>query len=325
MLLAYYNKIYSWLSGSVKKRRHTDWKVMAICILVAATIWLFNALNNNYTTKISYPIRFEFDGNTTMPVSDLPRRIDLNVTGYGWNLLRKTLWYRVDPLYIPLENPVYTRFLTPGQLYPVFNEQLRDIKLNYVVIDTLYLNFERRIQRKVAVKIDSQSINLADNYRIMGNIRLEPDSVTFVGASSRLNALPRVVLLTVPGNNISEDYQHTVSLDYPDMPLVSLIDKEVKIEFDVAQFLRSSRRVPVTFLNFPVPPRRVVRDTTAVVSYSYFESERDQLMVDSLKVVVDYRLLSRSDSTIPPVLVKKTTNLYDLTVQPSRFRIDSLP
>lgn len=296
---------------------------MGICIFLTTLLWLLNALNKDYTTKISYPIVIEYDPSRVVSTEELPKKVDINVSGYGWNLLRKTIGFRVDPLVVSLENPTYTKYLTAGQLYPAINEQLRDVRLNYIIMDTMYLSFEQRVQRKVPLKVDSQNISLAENYRIVGDIKVDPDSVEFEGAESRLNALPKFILLSVPGKNIQNHYENTITLDYPNVPFVRLIDNQVNISFNTALFVKRARKVPVRFVNFPANEPGLIEDSVVTVSYTYNEQLGPLTEADTFEVVADYKKINAQDSTITPVLTKVPTRLHDVSIQPSVLKLST--
>jgi hypothetical protein len=296
--------------------------VVVICIFLTTILWLLNALNKDYTTKISYPIHIDYNESQVIATEEPPENVEVNVSGYGWNLFRKTVGFRVDPLVIALENPAYTKFLTAGQLYPAINEQLRDVRLNYIIMDTMYLSFEERVKSKVPLRVDSQNISLAENYRIVSDIRLSPDSVEFEGAVSRLSALPKFILLSVPGKNIDSDYNHTITLDYPDVPFVKLNDKQVNISFKTALFTERAHVVPITFVNFPEKALELIEDTNVTVSYFYNDQLRPLTEADTFEVVLNYKKLNPQDSTIIPEITKKPAGIYDVSVQPSAIKLE---
>jgi hypothetical protein len=110
-----------------------------MCLMAATTFWFLNALNKDYSTRLSYPIEFDYDDSTYISISTLPKKVRLNVSGYGWNLLKKSLQVNANPLNYRVANPLQARYITGSNLLQPITEQLRDIRVNYVVEDTIFL------------------------------------------------------------------------------------------------------------------------------------------------------------------------------------------
>src|SRR5574337_1859102 len=121
-----------------------NWKAVVLCELAAIVFWTFNAFNKNYSANVRFPILFEFNGDRYTPADHLPKTINLNVTGIGWELFRKYLGFKVPQLIIPLERPSEIKKIVAGGLLPVVSAQIRNLKVNFVATDTLYLRIDKR-------------------------------------------------------------------------------------------------------------------------------------------------------------------------------------
>jgi hypothetical protein len=61
------SNIFTWIVDSVIIRKGSDIKVVVMCLLAATTFWFLNALNKDYSTRITYPVRFEYDDSVYVP------------------------------------------------------------------------------------------------------------------------------------------------------------------------------------------------------------------------------------------------------------------
>lgn len=272
--------------------------MVALCILGATTFWFFNALNKQYATRINYPIEFLYDEQDVVVVKELPSRVNIVVSGGGWNLLRKTILFKVSPIQILLENPTTQKYITKSSLSAIIADQLNEVRLNYVVTDTLFIDLERRIAKKVRVDIDSTSISLADAHRIITPITVEPDSVLFTGPTSFINGLADSIVLFIPATQINSDFKEVVPLEELESRIVEVEPEGVEVSFGVGEFSRLSRKVLIRPVNFPVTGTVELQDTVARVSYWVSKAEADKLPPGSFTVVADYAELNRADSTI---------------------------
>lgn len=287
----------------------------------ATTFWFFNALNKQYATRINYPIEFLYDEQDVIVVKELPSRVSIVVSGGGWSLLRKTILFKVNPIQILLENPASQKYITKSSLSAIISDQLNDVRLNYVVTDTLFVNIERQVSKKVGISIDSTSISLAEGHRIVTPIRVVPDSVTFTGPTSYIAGLADSILMFVPAQQIASDYQEIVPLEEHESRIVQVEPEGVQVSFGVREYTRQSRIVQVRPLNFPVTGSVQLRDSVAKISYWVNRADVEKLPPGSITVVADYAELNRSDSTIA-LKVGNYPNIIDrIRLEPTSVKV----
>ena len=96
----------------------TNWKAVALCFFAALIFWLFSSLNKDHTTNIRFPLHFEFDNDRYVPVA-IPHHVSLNVSGNGWDLLRKSLGVRLPVLNVALDKPTDVSKIPGNTLLPL--------------------------------------------------------------------------------------------------------------------------------------------------------------------------------------------------------------
>jgi hypothetical protein len=298
-----------------------NWKVVALCVLGATTFWFFNALNKDYSTRITYPIEFIYQDSGTVVTQELPKRVSMVVSGGGWNLLRKTFWFSATPIQIPLESPTYQKYITKADLSSVIDDQLAELRLNYVVTDTLFLNIERRLTKKVKVKVDSSAISLAQNNRITGPIILKPDSVEFTGPQSFIAGLADSITVYATDENIAGNYKGIVNLGNLTSSVVSVQPAEIQVSFPTGVFLRQTRQVGVRPLNFPQNNSARLRDTLVQLSFTVSQKNLESLPPGSFSVVADYAELNSADSTIALKLGSFPAVAENVVLQPEKIKV----
>lgn len=297
-----------------------NWKVVALCVLGATTFWFFNALNKDYATRINYPVEFVFDEEGVVVVEELPERVGIVVSGGGWNLLRKTLWFNINPIQVLLENPTTQKYITKASLTSIVADQLTELRLVYVVTDTLYVNIEERQSKKVALIIDSASISLEDNHRIVSPIRVEPDSAVFTGPASFISQLDSI-LLYVPYKQLNRSFDDEIDLSQLESGKVQVEPDAIRVQFDVARFIREERLVTIRSLNFPADSSVVLQDTTAVLHFTVQEDLLEAAMNANVELIADYRNRNRQDSVVTLTLGDYPPILKDVEVEPQEVEL----
>lgn len=298
-----FEKISDWLSNILLPMSNETIKVVVLCIVTATTFWFFNALNDNYTTRISYPIEFNYPDSAMVVVEELPDNVKINVSGGGWNLLRKTFWFTIDPVVIELEDPANEKFVLGSTLYPTISDQMTEIQLNFIETDTLWVAIDSLKQQKSVLKFDSAAVKLAPNFRITSSISLSTDTAIFKGPKRFVDSIPSEIILKTKKDAIDSDFKEDIMLSTFGSSLVRRNPVEVEVRFQVARFINQELMLPFKMINVPTDSFNYkMIDSLATLKFQIREELANQYNLDSFSIVVDYELMSPNDSTVIPIL-----------------------
>jgi len=303
---------------------NNNWKVVLISITGAATFWLFRALNKSHSALISYPIEFVFNVDSTVVMNPLPTTIKIDVSSGGWNLFRRTLIFSIDPIQVELDNPSEVNFLTQSFLSPIVEDQLKGLTINYIVTDTLFLSIERKITKRMILKVDSLSLPLEEDYQLMSNITIQPDHVVLTGPKSIINSFESDFYITLDENNIDEDFYGRIEVPIVFEDLIQSDPSEVNVSFEVEKFKNVKIGVPIILQNFPSNRVTTLLDSIVNVTYRVKESFKEDFSSEDFYVVLDYDFL-KTDSLGVPVLIKYPDTLRTVSMdsQKVRFRYEN--
>lgn len=214
-------------------------KVFAVCFLAASFFWLMTALNkDSYSLRLDYPIHFNYDEKEYIPVEPLPSTISVNVSGNGWNLLRKSwLSFAERPLEYRVVNPLKANFINTVSLTDKLADHFPDVQVNYVIADTLELDFERKDTRIIPIRVDSAGINMQKGYVISSLINLSPSLISVEGPASLLRAYPDTIVVRIPTRKVQNNYDETLPLNIPKVRNVEVSHSKVLVSFEVARVL----------------------------------------------------------------------------------------
>ena len=296
-----------------------NWKVVLFSIMGAATFWLFRALNKSHSALISYPIEFVFNIDSTVVMNPLPTTIKIDVSSGGWNLFRRTLIFSIDPIKVELDNPSEVNFLTQSFLSPIVEDQLKGLTINYIVTDTLFLSIERKITKRMRLKVDSLSLPLEEDHQLISNITIQPDHVVLIGPESIINSFETDFYITLDENNIDEDFDGRVEVPIVFEDLIQSDPSEVNVSFEVNKFKNVKIGVPIILQNFPSNRVTTLLDSIVNVNYRVKESFKEEFSSEDFYVVLDYDFL-KTDSLGVPVLIKYPDTLRTVSMDPQKVR-----
>lgn len=291
-------KIFLALAKYLEPLKRVHWKVILLCFTTAATFWFFNALNKTYTTRINYPIELVFNRDSLVALKEIPEEIPINVTGGGWQLLKKTISVNVEPVILEPANPVQTHFFTANNLLPIFSDQLTDLNINYIAVDTIEFKIDPYADKRLRIKMDSSSIHLKDDFFITSELSVEPDSINFHGPLSLINQLPEVFLVSLQDKNISNRYDEELSLDLFSRSQIKKDPEVIHISFDVEEFVDENITLDIEQVNFPYDSTVYIQTSSIEASFKIQKSFRNKMNKEHFLIIADLSNIHATDSTI---------------------------
>lgn len=285
----------------------------------ATTFWFFNAFNKSYDARITYPIEFVFEADSVLVMKPLPTDVQVDVSGGGWNLLRRTSWFFVEPITIALDNPTEIGYYTRASLTPIVTDQLAELRINYVVTDTMFIHIEEKKQKQVKLVLDSLGIPLEENHRITSQLTIAPDSITLIGPSSFIDTLRTAYPLGLPLRSISSTFDRNVRVGTPNDMLIRVQPEEVRVHFEVDRFDRFHLRVPVETRNFP-DSTITLNEPVVEVFYTLARSKKEDYKISDFAVMADWQMRNKKDSTIMAILVYYPEHALDVEIIPSTVK-----
>ena len=299
----------------------TNWKVITLCFIGAATFWFFSALGKEYSHRIKHPIRFVYDTDSLVAVRPLPEFVDVDVSGGGWDLFKESFWFGSDPVQFELENPAAIRFLTRPTILPILTEELSQYRVNFLFTDTLFININRKATKLVALTIDSTQIDLDDGYRIISPIKVTPDSAVLYGPTSFLDTLTQLFEVRLRRDEIDENYTDLVELPVPGGFGIYADPAEVNVSFEVERFNERQLETTIEMIDFPEDSTVFVSEPEITISYMVQESKEVEVSPSDFKVVVDYRMINPSDSTAPAILIVQPDQALEAVISPDTLKV----
>jgi len=279
-----------------------NWKAVVLCIFAATVFWFFNALNESYSTTISFPVVFDYDRERYIPIKPLPATVRLNVTGIGWNLFRRSVGVKVPPLVIPLDKPSDVRKIVGSTLPALFSNQLSDFQINFVMTDTLRLSIEPKATRKVMLRLDLPPSIFKDGYALASPISIVPDSVTLEGPQRLIASLSDPVFLIIPQKNLDENFKEVVQVRFPNDEYIRRDPPTVDISFTVDRMIKKDDSVKLKLVNAPKNAWPFIERKKVTCTIAIPETMLTYYNVDSVNAVIDLENFSKGQAKVLPSL-----------------------
>jgi hypothetical protein len=258
-----------------------------------------------------------------VPVHGLPEEFTLYVEAQGWQHLRQR--FRTKPTVTVdisrASNP--EMFVTNAHL-EYFNEQLSPrYRVKSIQPRTITLKFDDVATRTLAPVL-SHALEFKPPFELLGEIRLDPDSVVVSGPSSVLDTMTRMPTEVLSLKKV--DAHQRGRIGFPEAHGLIIEPLEVSYEFDVAQFTESTVEVPIRILgtNQAATITPSVAKITFRVPLEKLDALKDSAVVRLWDVVVrldagtadgtaQLELLRYPEFVRHPTLLRQTVNYLLVT------------
>lgn len=279
----------------------TNWKAVLLCMLAATVFWFFNALNKEHTATIAYPLEIQYDQDRFISVNNLPAQVSLNITGSGWDLLRKSLGFKIIPIQISLEKPAETFKIPPASILPLAVAQMGQTKINHVANDTLFLQIEPRKTRKLKLTLNPQQLRFELGFGVSSEIKITPDSVLVEGPKSLIEKLSDSLVLPFPLARISRNVKKEIDLNADVPKAITIIPASASVSFAVEELRDITKQVKVVVL--PATPYRFqVSEDSVSLRLRLPASQRKAVNQIGFVALIDLREVEPGVSKVAPAI-----------------------
>jgi hypothetical protein len=298
--------------------------VVVLCVAAATTFWVLNALNkDNYSTIVDYPVQWEYDQKNYIPVKPLPKSIQIQITGNGWDLLRKYFNISGTAYPILLQSPAEKKYLLSADLKRSLGEFITPTQLENVLGDTIHYQIDRIVTKTLRPVLDSSSYSFDKNIALKGKVNFIPDQLEITGPSSVLEAFEGNYPVILNASKINSDFSGKVPLTVEESlaQLVKLKQKEIQVSFSVLSYLEGNKRLKIKKVNFPSNVKLPNEELIPVLNYLIEESDLPQLKDLQFEAVLDYRKRNRTDSTLQIEVSPSPRFLKEVRISPPQIKL----
>ncbi len=195
-------------------------------------------MNRDHLADVSYPIVFKYDNQELIQDGDDEKTIAFHAYGLGWDLLKLKLNWFVDPIEIEIKSKKKYKYLLSADLRPYLEDKLPIVEIRYFLSDTLYTGLDKVKKEKFKIYLDRDLNFLDKDYKIEGNIHINPEYIMATGPESIIDTMSHKILITLSEKNISDSYKEEITIPKSLNKQVKYGTKKVEVSFNVTKYKR---------------------------------------------------------------------------------------
>jgi len=289
--------------------------VIAICLLISATLWLTLTLDEQRTVVLDVPTSV-VNLSSTRAMTDLPpKTVRVELKGQAFSLIKM----HVDPPAVPLDVSEEAVDVRGALTLP----EPQNVEVVSVTPREIRVPTEPRVERRLPVR-SRLTVDLPPSYEMLGPVRLRPDSVTISGAESIVESFS----MWSTESQALQDVRDSIRVQVPlSDTLDQLLEKSISAvtaEARTGRFTEDSLRVDVEVSGVPSDQNLVALEPSVVtVKYRVlFEHTFKAKTAPGFFATVSYEEI-RSDTSgfvEPEITVPSDLQIRDPKPSPQRLR-----
>jgi hypothetical protein len=293
-------------------------------VVLSFIFWFIRALNENYQSEITYPIKYtKFPANKIL-TGELTSQLRLRVEGSGMNILALKLHLNVKALKFNIESFSLQQsgnnsfYILTKQVREFVMEDLENIKILGISPDTLYFNFTSVVTKRIQVRpfIRNMENLLAKQYALNGAISTIPDSVIVTGPLTILDTLKFVVTVPVEVTDLTDSLVKSFNLQKINQ--LEFNKKKISIIIPVDKFTETTVNSDIETKNVPDTLDLKTFPTSVRIIYRVTLSNYDEVKPDLLKPYVDYQDIDKTIGSKLTVWLADTPEyIYGIKIVPA--------
>ncbi len=325
-------KNFSEISGNFeieKLRNNKRVAVFLTCLLISTVLWIMNALSKDYTTTISYPVKFIHPPVNQFLGGGAPSDFTLTAKGKGFVLLQhKILTY--SPIEIDISQITQNAEKFSG-IYKIASRNLlgtvstqvsSDITISEIKPELLEIILDSLSTKTVPVEIDL-NVDFDSQMHLKTKVTTNPDMVEITGPSIVLDNISAVKTKVNITNKLNASIQQEIELIHPEK--TTIVPEKVTINIEVEKYTEKELKVPVEIFNKPDNVQLKLFPSEIKLFCSVGLSRFDSIKASDFGVAVDYNSIINDVNSLGLTIFKQPELVQNIKMNPEKveFLIES--
>ncbi len=294
------------------------------CVIASLFFWLMMSLSKEYSIVVNFPVKYINFPADKVIANHLPENIDIEIESTGFNLLvykfkrqnEEILMDIKDSKPLALKNHFY--LLGNSRIDKITSQFSDDIRILRVYPDTVFLNFNKKLTKRVPVK-SNMKINFQNQFQQRDSIILTPSSIDISGAADVLDKINSVETAPVELNNVNKSVSMKLNiLQNKELKFVELSQQKVQATVNVTKYTEANIDLQIEVVNLPLGFGLKTFPDKINVKYNVAFDNYEKITTASFRAIVDYKKIETGSNKLKVILVKFPSEIKAIKINPER-------
>ncbi|MEO6901517.1 MAG: CdaR family protein [Bacteroidia bacterium] len=281
-----------------------------VCLLVSIFFWLLMTLSKDYNVTFNFPINYSHFPSDKIVSNNLPKFVDIEIKAKGFNLLKYSFFKKRDTIYMDMQDvrPLNTKnsyyLLSNARTDKITYQFSNDIKIVKISPDTIYINFNKKVNKYVPVKYDL-TLSFYKQHNLADSIIIIPESIKVSGGADIINKINFVKTIPVVLKDLDASTTiKLVVLNAKENQQVTYSPSFVKAIINVTKYTEGSIELPIEVINLPRNYNLKVFPDKIAVKYKVAFENFEKINASQFRAVVDFNKIDNNSNKLKITLTK---------------------
>lgn len=288
--------------------------IFLVCLFIATLLWFLNALSKDYSTTLSYPVKFINPPSNQFLANEPEDRLELKVNAHGFTLLRHKLSLSFSPIILNISNLTKNLDSRSGRHEVNTNNLIRaisdqvssEIQITAVRPERIVLVLDSLATKEVPVIADVE-LKFKDQFDLSGSVRMEPPAVQITGPAAILDTIDKLSTEKVLYEDLDADLNRTIKILYPKS--TSLKPTLVNIFAPIEKFTEKEIIASIQVKNAKAEQSIKLFPSSIKLSILVGLSEFRDISASDFDVYIDYADYSEESETLPVYVIPVSSHI----------------
>jgi hypothetical protein len=290
--------------------------VFSVCLLIAAILWFLNAMEKDFTTSLTYSVKYVNPPDNLFLANTPPEKLELNVQAHGFTLLRHKLAFSFSPIVLDL-SAISQSLESDNNEYRVPSENLirrigpqvsKEITINGVSPQTISLVFDS-LNTKLVPVLPQVELKFKPQFYLKGIVEAKPDSIKITGPTSVLDTINNLQTKKIAFEELDKSTEKSIAVTHPENTVIS--PDEVVVYILVEKFTEKELTLSIEIIDLPKDVQLKLFPPNIKVTVMVGLSEYENVSSRDFSATVDYNQALSGDNHLE-VLVEKNKDYIQL-------------
>jgi len=284
------------------KRFFHHFTLRLIALFSALLLWFYIAVERNYETKLSLPLRLVNIPDHLIPTTPIPHFVTAIISGKGKEIL--LLHFASAELLLNGESAVIGLCRLPLNNRTVSLSVQTDVRILSIKNPVeLLLPFDAKISKPIRV-IPSLTLSSKRGYTLIGTPILVPETVTVIGPRRLVAEMSDLQTLPVQATGLTHDTTFSVPVRIPDLFGIEIMPARVNLHIAAGALVKHRLdNVPIRLIDAPPDSGWALNVNTLSFTIVGTQEEIDAVRPERINAYVSYtRFRIEQQTEIEPTI-----------------------
>ena len=303
-----------WLKQNITTR---DALMFLVFVMFSTLLWMSRSDNNQRQHTVTVDIHYIGITPDILFAESLPQSLKITFTDNN-----RSFFYtkpNLNNINIDLSNQLESRKqivnITTGTVQQIVKDELPPSAVIQRIEPASFQTSFTRLKSKSVPVVFNGSLQPAPQYQLVGDITLDPASITIYGKKETIDTIKNVTTIPLNITNIKDKF--TDNIDIQELQDIRFSQQQVTIHAQAQAFTETTIKLPIHITDLPenvkvktFPAEVSVKMQMAVASFHNFRQS-------DVRAFVNYNDMLKSTNGVVKVYVAtETTHIFNTKIQP---------